>query len=192
MLGTGWIVRIKRIDGFHEFGAKLVSQDGFDLFVDLIADGLIVLHVLDHEFPNNSDSHSFQRLLADVFVCENKAGVRLLRDHRFRNGRKYIFGFEALDRVQYHCRVCDGAAMNTGAVTGVFVAGSAVHGDSFGREQVDDVVPRCRSFAGSGRLFADGARRQVRGNETPDPLLVPRGTRVVSYGLHAWPPHAAS
>src|SRR5262245_17665634 len=25
--------------------------------------------------------------------------------------------------------------------------------------------------------------------ETPDPLLVPRGTRSVSYGLQAWPDH---
>src|SRR3954470_21053607 len=27
---------------------------------------------------------------------------------------------------------------------------------------------------------------------TPEPLLVPRGTREVSYGLQAWPAHAAS
>src|SRR5436190_13866047 len=27
--------------------------------------------------------------------------------------------------------------------------------------------------------------------ETPEPLLVPRGTRVVSYGLHVWPLHGA-
>src|SRR5215813_4314839 len=27
--------------------------------------------------------------------------------------------------------------------------------------------------------------------ETPDPLLVPRGSRDVSYGLHVWPPHCA-
>src|SRR5690606_316893 len=28
--------------------------------------------------------------------------------------------------------------------------------------------------------------------DTPEPELVPRGTRSVSYGLHGWPPHAAS
>ena len=27
--------------------------------------------------------------------------------------------------------------------------------------------------------------------ETPEPLLVPRGTRAVSYGLQAWPLHGA-
>src|SRR4051794_38782347 len=27
--------------------------------------------------------------------------------------------------------------------------------------------------------------------ETPEPLLVPRGTRVVSYGLQVWPLHGA-
>ena len=27
--------------------------------------------------------------------------------------------------------------------------------------------------------------------DTPEPELVPRGTRSVSYGLHAWPPQAA-
>src|ERR1700704_6234875 len=27
--------------------------------------------------------------------------------------------------------------------------------------------------------------------ETPEPLLVPRGSLAVSYGLHVWPPHWA-
>src|SRR5215217_3907734 len=29
---------------------------------------------------------------------------------------------------------------------------------------------------------------RLAATETPDPLLVPRGTLAVSYGLHAWPP----
>src|SRR5579871_1676551 len=28
---------------------------------------------------------------------------------------------------------------------------------------------------------------RLAATETPDPLLVPRGTREVSYGLHVWP-----
>src|SRR5262245_42453526 len=30
---------------------------------------------------------------------------------------------------------------------------------------------------------------RLAATETPDPLLDPRGTRAVSYGLHGWPPH---
>ena len=40
-------------------------------------------------------------------------------------------------------------------------------------------APVCSQIEQAARLAA---------TETPDPLLVPLGTRSVSYGLHAWPP----
>src|SRR5687767_5695476 len=32
---------------------------------------------------------------------------------------------------------------------------------------------------------------RLAATETPEPPLVPRGSRCVSYGLQAWPPHCA-
>ena len=81
--------------------------------------------------------------------------------------------------------------MDAGAVAGVLCPYAAVHHDALGRQKIDDVVPRCRPLHEAEVCSQIEQVARFAATETPEPLLVPRGTRVVSYGLQACPPQAA-
>jgi hypothetical protein len=75
-------VRIHWIDGLDKLGSEFVAQNGFDFFIDLIADGHVVLRVFHHEFTNDADPHTFQWLVLHVFVGNKKRAVGLFRNQR--------------------------------------------------------------------------------------------------------------
>ena len=84
------------------------------------------------------------------------------------------------------------ARVDVGAVDESLTADAAAVGQqALGGQRRRDAVARGRSLAGGPRLLADADRSQVRadGHAGPAarPARHPRGTRAVSYGLHACP-----
>ena len=112
--------------------------------------------MLHHELTHDGYTYTFERLVFDARVRNNKAGEGLFRNKALRYRRKHVFGFVSLDRVNNRNGIGNCLAVHSYAVAGLRTE-ATVTKNALSCKDIDDTVPGCRPLAGGRTLLANAA-----------------------------------
>ena len=189
------VVRIRRVERLDDLRAELVAQHAKDLFIDEIAHRGVVVGVLDHVLPDDTDAHAGERPGPGGLVIDDEARVGRLGEQRAREGgvdvaRIVEAAVGVPERVEDPGRVLDGAAVDAPPVeVGLDAGRSAVRHEPLGRHEADDAVAPGRLPARAAGLLADRAGDEVRADRHRRPRARAAGLagRVVDVARGAGP-----